>query len=238
MIMRETSLRTPVTVPLRQQVVEILRDAIIDNKFEPGGRLRERELCEMLGVSRSTIREGLRQLESEGLIAISPNKGPMVTNLSEEEARHIYAVRARLQGMAAELCASNTPPDLISRLEQFFSKIKEAISNDDADSLLIARTGFYNEIFDGTGNPYLALILRQMRARVTLMRGHDGLRQERMEETLRGATQVLDAIRACDPKTAKKVAQEHIHRAGDLLFEAHRATLLNSKPDKKRRTKS
>src|SRR4051794_23051462 len=97
----------PGAVPslLRQQVVDILRNAITECVFEPGGRLIERELCEMLGVSRTTLREGLRQLEAEGLLHLAPNKGPMVPSLTLTEASAIYALRAELEGFACAECA-------------------------------------------------------------------------------------------------------------------------------------
>jgi DNA-binding GntR family transcriptional regulator len=215
-----TSLKTPVVAPLRQQVVDILRDAITDHLFQPGGRLTERELCESLGVSRSTIREGLRQLEAEGLVRITPNKGPMVAELTEEEARHIYAIRAKLQGMAASIVAKDPPPDLIPALEALLTAVKKAQRTDNYRAIQATRTNFYNLIFDATRNPMLSLLLRQMRARVTLMRGLEGLREPRMDETVRGATEILDAIRARDPEKAAEVAEAHIERAAELVFKA------------------
>src|ERR1700760_466339 len=96
-------LQVPIAQPLRQQVVDILRDAITSCLFEPGGKLTERVLCERLGVSRGTLREGLRQLEAEGLVRIVPNRGPMVTALTETEASECYALRAFLESEASAI---------------------------------------------------------------------------------------------------------------------------------------
>jgi len=231
--MSRVLLKTPVAAPMRQQVVDILRDAITDHLFKPGGRLTERELCESLGVSRSTVREGLRQLEAEGLVQIRPNKGPMVVELSEEDARHIYAIRAKLQGMAAAACAKNPPPDLVPALQKLLTVIRNAERAGNYRNLQAARTSFYNLIFDGSGNPQLSILLRQLRARVTLMRGLEGLREERMQEATRGANLVLDAIRAGDTKAAARVAEEHIERAAELVFEARKAAMAKSSRRKK-----
>ena len=89
--------------PLRQQVLERLRAAIIGGQLAPGQRLIERELTEMTGVSRTVVREVLRQLESEGLVAIIPHKGPVVRELSAGEARDLYTIRGALEGIAARL---------------------------------------------------------------------------------------------------------------------------------------
>src|ERR1700687_3081267 len=78
--------------PLRRQVLEELRQSIIAGRLLPGARLIERELIAMMGVSWAVIREALRQLESEGLIAIIPNKGPIVRELTLAEAKDLYSI--------------------------------------------------------------------------------------------------------------------------------------------------
>src|SRR5271167_1412107 len=93
--------------PLRKQVLDELRQSIISGRLSPGERLVERELISMMGVSRTVIREALRQLESEGLVAIIPNKGPIVRTLTWEEAQDLYAIRAVLEGLAARLFVEN-----------------------------------------------------------------------------------------------------------------------------------
>src|SRR3970040_1259795 len=87
--------------PLRRQVLEELRRSIIAGRLAPGARLVERQLIAMMGVSRTVIREALRQLESEGLITMIPNKGPAVRELTLQEAKDLYGIRAVLEGLAA-----------------------------------------------------------------------------------------------------------------------------------------
>src|SRR3990172_9256820 len=82
--------------PLRHQVLEELRQSIITGRLAPGARLIERQLVDMMGVSRTVIREALRQLESEGLITIIANKGPVVREFTLAEAKDLYAIRGVL----------------------------------------------------------------------------------------------------------------------------------------------
>src|SRR5580704_15724302 len=103
--------------PLRRQVLDELRQSIIAGRLRPGARLVERELIAMMGVSRTVIREALRQLESEGLVAIVPNKGPIVRELTRDEARDLYSIRAVLEGLAARLFVENASELSIGRLE-------------------------------------------------------------------------------------------------------------------------
>jgi DNA-binding GntR family transcriptional regulator len=92
---------------LRRQVENALREAIMSGRFHPGQRLIERELCENLGVSRTSIREALRQLEAEKLICIVPHKGPTVASISLKEAEELYALRSVLEGFCRQrVCAA------------------------------------------------------------------------------------------------------------------------------------
>ena len=88
-----------VAAPLREQVIDALRAAILDFTLAPGQRLIERELIEQLGVSRTTVREALREWTSEGLITVVPQKGAIVSSPSVEEAQELYEARRRLEGL-------------------------------------------------------------------------------------------------------------------------------------------
>ncbi|MBF4770575.1 GntR family transcriptional regulator, partial [Nocardioides agariphilus] len=89
--------------PIRAQVLENLRQAIIDRRLAPGQRLIERELIELTGVSRTSVREALRELAAEGLVTVIPNQGTVVTNLGVAEAQQLYQIRSALEGLAGRL---------------------------------------------------------------------------------------------------------------------------------------
>src|ERR1700748_2654106 len=86
---------------LRHQVEHVIRQAIMSGRFAPGARLIERELCETLGVSRTSVREALRRLEAKNLVRTVPHKGPVVAVISRQEASELYALRGLLEGFAA-----------------------------------------------------------------------------------------------------------------------------------------
>src|ERR671930_1642149 len=89
-----------VAAPLREQVLDVLRQAILDFRFKPGQRLIERELIEQIGVSLTTVREVLRQLAAEGLVTTIPQKGAIVASPSRADAEDLYEVRAALEALA------------------------------------------------------------------------------------------------------------------------------------------
>ncbi len=91
---------------LRRSVTESIRNAIAAGVFKAGARLPERDLCEMTGVSRTLVREALRQLESEGLIEVLAHRGPIVARVTPEQAEGVYQVRIELEGLASQLFAA------------------------------------------------------------------------------------------------------------------------------------
>src|ERR1700743_1260451 len=87
-----------VAAPLREQVTDVLREAILDFRLRPGERLVGRDLIEKTGFPRATIREVLRQLTAEGLVTVIPQRGAVVVELTRKEAADLYEVRTRVDG--------------------------------------------------------------------------------------------------------------------------------------------
>ncbi|HET6493409.1 MAG TPA: GntR family transcriptional regulator, partial [Burkholderiales bacterium] len=151
--------------PLRQQVLDGLRQAIIDGRLAPGARLIERELTEMMRVSRTVIREALRQLESEGLIAIIPNKGPVVRALTLADAKDLYHIRAVLEGLAARLFTEHADDAQVKRIGQALEVVVKAYAGGDAQQVLETKNRFYDVLFEGAGSETLSSMLGTLHAR-------------------------------------------------------------------------
>ena len=105
-----------VAAPLREQVTDSIRQAILDFSLQPGQRLVERELMERLEVSRTTIREAIRELSAEGLVTVVPQKGAIVTAPSLEDAVDLYEVRASLESLVVQRFVERASDDQVARL--------------------------------------------------------------------------------------------------------------------------
>ena len=134
--------------PLRQQVVKLVREDILEGKLVPGQRLVESTLCDAYGVSRTVIREALRQLESEHLITVVPNLGPIVAVLSESEIRAIYVVRAALEGLAGKLFAENATKEQCKDLIELRRRLDKEYRKGDVDSREFIKADFYRQLAD------------------------------------------------------------------------------------------
>jgi len=96
---------------LRSQVFREIEAAILNGEFLPGDALSELKLSEKLGVSRTPVREALGQLELEGLVRSFPNRGAVVVGISQKDIEDIFAIRMRIEGLAARWCAENITPE-------------------------------------------------------------------------------------------------------------------------------
>ncbi|MEK6594253.1 MAG: GntR family transcriptional regulator [Pseudomonadota bacterium] len=203
--------------PLRQQVLDGLRQAIITGRLAPGARLTERELTEMMGVSRTVIREALRQLESEGLIAIIPNKGPVVRELSLAEAKDLYHIRAVLEGLAARLFIENAGEAQVKQLAQALDVVAGAYERGDAQEVLETKNRFYDVLFAGARSETLSSMLGTLHARIWRWRAlglsHPQRSAQRSKESVRNLRAILASIRKRDANAAEKLTREEAQRA-------------------------
>jgi DNA-binding GntR family transcriptional regulator len=198
--------------PLRQQVVDRLRAAVIAGDLAPGQRLTERDLIDRVGVSRTVIREALRQLESEGLVETLPNKGPAVRALSRAEAVDLYRIRASLEALAARLFIERAPSEALDRLAAALRDVEAAYRAGAAEGILAAKNGFYAVLFDGARSDVLSSMLGGLHARIWRWRAvglsHADRSRARSTQAIRALRGLVTAIRAADADAAEQAIRD------------------------------
>lgn len=204
--------------PLRKQVVERLREAIIQGHLKPGERLRERELCEMLGVSRTSLREGFVELESEGLISNVPNRGPIVALISIKLAEEIYQLRAVLEGLAARLFVRNATAAQLAELERATQELEAVYKDIARGPFLQAKTRFYDILLTGASNDLAAQVLRGIHARVSQLRLTSLADPSRVQVSLGEIHAILSALRARDEDAAWQACYQHVMNASEAAL--------------------
>lgn len=209
--------------PLRQQVLDRVRGEIIAGRLAEGKRLKERELCQMTGVSRTVIREVLRQLESEGLIEIEPNRGPVVRTLSINEARDLYRIRGALEGLAARLFVENAGAELIDELEERLMAVTRAYIADDVERIMAAKTVFYDTLYKGALSEVLGTTLATVHARIWRWRAmglsHPQRSPTRAIESVENLTSIVAAIAKGDADEAERLTRYEASRASSEVMK-------------------
>jgi len=209
---------TRLAAPLRQQVVDQLRRGIVTNHYPPGTRLVERVLCEDLQVSRTVIRESLRQLETEQLIEMVPNVGSVVRRLTHDEARNLYEVRAALESLAAADCAERASDDLLARLEAALAAVPDP-GEGTVEERLVTQDLFVALLLEGSQNPVLADMVSTIHSRMSRLRAltlaHGG--NERQKP---GLTGIYHAVRGRDRAAAEAAMRDYVRTASEPALSA------------------
>ncbi len=216
----DTSMRvTAVAAPVRRQTAKVLRHAITSGRFAPGQRLVERDLCELLGVSRPSVREALRELESDGLIDIIPNRGPSVKSLTASDAVSVYQVRASLEALAARLFVEHATDAQVEQLGAAVDQLAEAYDSLDVERILAAKQEFYDVFFEGSGNSVIQSLLRSLNDRVTLLRRLTLTSPKRAKQSIREIRSLVAAIRRRDAGAAAEASEHHIQQAAKVALK-------------------
>jgi GntR family transcriptional regulator, trigonelline degradation regulator len=213
-----------VTAPLREQAAQVIRRAILEFRFKPGQRLIERDLIEQTGVSRTTIREVLRQLAAEGLVTTIPQKGVVVVSLTEEEVADLYEVRVLLESFVGRRFAQRATDEQVKELRAGFKELSRSLrGSKDIQERLAAKDRFYDLLLEGAGNPQVRALLGSLQERVRLMRARSLSQPGRVKKTLKEIEAIVDAIEARDPDAAAAASEHHVMesaRAAKLRIRA------------------
>ena len=208
--------------PRRSKAEEELRRMILSGRFAPGERMKERELVEALGISRTSMREALRRIEAEGLITLEPHRGPSVTRITYEQAEEIYEVRSSLEAQACIGFALRAGSADTERLRQAHAALRTATEAGDVDGVLSGSDDFYGAILTGGGNSVLRDMLRQLQNRVVFLRRTSLSEPGRMPETFAELTAIMQALLARDEQAAAKASVHHVRQASRVALRAIR----------------
>lgn len=208
------------TETIRRRTFDNLFNAIMNGYFKPGERLVERELCELTGVSRSSVREALRQLESEGLIEIIPNRGPIVATMDAASAREIYEMREAIEGKAASLFIERASDSDVAGVQMTLTRSIEAAKHRDVQEMLDASAEFSQLLFEGCGNTMFAALYRNLKARLSFLRiatAH-GQSEEDLEAVVQRLQRIREAIESRDAEAATAACVDRIRHAAALAI--------------------
>ncbi|MDO9396127.1 MAG: GntR family transcriptional regulator, partial [Herbiconiux sp.] len=200
-----------VAAPLRAQVTDSIRQAILDFSLQPGQRLVERELMERLAVSRTTIREAIRELSAEGLVTVVPQKGAIVTAPSLEDAIDLYEVRASLESLVVQRFVERATDDQVARLSGAVDYLESVTTATTAiREVLRAKDRFYVVLIEGAQSAALQQLLESIQARVQVLRATSMSEAGRPLEVVRELRAIVEAVGRRDASEASRLCALHI----------------------------
>jgi DNA-binding GntR family transcriptional regulator len=164
---RRPGRQTPIApLPSHPTVREVayrrMRQLIVDGTLAPGERIFENELAEQLGISRTPLREALRQLETDGLVQFSARRGAVVAGLSASEMREEYQIRAALEGLAIRLAGARLTPDHLQQLQRELDYMSDALGRGDRAAFREHHRLFHMTLFEATDSPRLLRMLTNL----------------------------------------------------------------------------
>lgn len=205
---------------LRGRVFQTIRERILTGHYKENEELREAVLGEELGVSRTPVREALRQLELEGLVEIIPNKGAYVTGISKKDVQDIYAIRSLLEGLSARWAAENITEEQLDRMEELIllSEFHSHKEGTEKENQVVALDGSFHEIlYEACGSRILHHVLSDFHKYVQLTRKDSVHKKNRAEKSIAEHKAILQAIREHDADLAERLANEHIRHVVENL---------------------
>lgn len=198
---------------LRGRVFVQIRENILSGKYKDGMELREISIGEELGVSRTPVREALRQLELEGLVKIVPNKGAYVTSINAKDIKDIYKMRSMLEGLCARWATRYITQEQIDELEEIIY-LSEFYVNKQSQEKAVQMSEmdgkFHLVLYEASQSRMLGHVLRDFHKYVQVARTMSVKSKDRARKSLEEHKAILEAIKQKDEDRAECLAHEHI----------------------------
>lgn len=191
---------------------ERIRRLITDRAYDPGARLKEEELAELVGASRTPIRHALARLKNEGLVTVTPHRGAVVAEYSLEDAREIFDLRERLEPYAARLAAERSDADAVAHLEELATSM-EALDLEDPASLermALLNNEFHSFVLTSSRSERTQDMVRGLVNSTLVLRTFAGYDTEGWQRSLSHHREIIAAIRSHDPYWAEAAMRTHI----------------------------
>ena len=202
---------------LRGKVFESIREDILSGRYEQNTELKETAIGAELGVSRTPVREALRQLELEGLVSIIPNRGAYVNMITAKDVQDIYVIRSMLEGLCARWAAEKITDELMEQMEEiiYLSEFHEEKGN--SKQLLLLDNRFHEILYEASQSKELKRILKEYHEYVGRVRRVTLSENERAKDSTMEHKMICQAIKAHDADLAEKYASAHIIKSKENM---------------------
>lgn len=195
---------------LHEELVDRLRNLVVEDALKPGEKVPERDLCEAFGVSRTPLREALKVLASEGLVVLHPNRGARVAEVTPEELDKTFPIIAALEELAGEMACRNLSDAEIEWIETRHDAMIKAYIAKDRKAYFRANQDIHNALIEGARNDILETHHRLLASRVRRARFMANLSEDRWAQAIREHEQMMEKLRDRDAGGLGRLMKLHM----------------------------
>lgn len=198
-------------------IANYLRNAMINGQFKPGEKLKEKEICEGLGVSRTPLREAFRILQSEGLLTYSSHQGVIVTPIRLKDIENIWEVRYTLEGMATERAIDKMTEEDLKRMHLIENSL-EALEPSDKWNIMKKNAEFHMSIIRIADNEKLDKIVREIWLQIQVIQSISLFKEGRLHKSCAEHRKLLNAFENRDRRQARECMEKHLDQGKEYLI--------------------
>ena len=208
---------TPRTA-LHEQVALRLREMLVESRIAPGAKLNERELSEVLNVSRTPLREAIKMLAAEGLVELLPNRGAIAVELSEADVLNTFEVMAGLEAQSGELAAERITDAELVEIQAMHYEMLAAFTRRDLPAYYRLNSAIHAAINAAAKNPVLSATYRQVNARLQALRFRSNQDGDKWDAAMKEHEQMIDALTQRKPAAMRAVLLRHLNNKRDVVM--------------------
>lgn len=204
---------------LHQEVAVRLRQRIVEGQLAPGAKLNERELAELLNVSRTPLREAIRMLAAEGLVELLPNRGAVVAQMSAQDVADTFEVIAGLEGQSGELAAQRITEAELAEIRALHYEMMAAYTRRDLPTYYRLNAQIHAQINAAARNPVLAHTWRTVNARLQALRFRSNFDEAKWKRAVKEHERMVELLAARDSAGLRALLVEHLVHKRDAVLE-------------------
>jgi DNA-binding GntR family transcriptional regulator len=204
---------------LHEQVANRLRQMLVEGRIAPGAKLNERELCEVLEVSRTPLREAIKMLAAEGLVELLPNRGAIAVELTEQDIRQTFELMAGLEGFSGELAAQRITDAELAEIRAMHFEMMAAFTRRDLSNYYRLNALIHEAINSAAKNPVLSATYERINARLQALRFRSNQDEEKWQTAMREHEKMIEALAARDPVAMRAVLVSHLNNKLNVVLE-------------------
>jgi DNA-binding GntR family transcriptional regulator len=195
---------------LHAELVERLRNLIVEGTLAPGSKIPERALCEQFGVSRTPMREALKVLASEGLVSLEPNRGAWVSRITLEELEEVFPVMGALEALSGELACERITDHQLAIIRRLHEQMVSHYEAGELADYFRTNQQIHEAILDAADNQTLAVQYRSLAVRVRRARYLANMSNERWHKAVDEHREILQALEDRDGTRLGEILRRHL----------------------------